>query len=224
MLGNLGEINTRVDKPSSRNCSHAEMPALTSEHSAASISRTRCLPQSLSHCSSQQPVRKSRSVPPRTDLQVQGLATYHRPEQIILVLLVLLQGLLLVLGALDDGRDASLADILEDRLDLIGGGGLLGNVELELLAVALGLDGMVAGLVNCRTGCGIGRGSLQDVGHADRGRGLGRMEEGDDIEGFVLSRLEMSASTSRSSHDQSTHKSEHLVGIGVFARLEVISG
>lgn len=220
MLGNLGEINTRVDKPSSRNCSHTEMPALTSGHSAASISQTRCPPQSLSHCSSQQPAWKCRSALPRTDLLAQGLATYHRPEQIILVLLVLLQGLLLVLGPLDDGRDASLADILEDCLDLIGGGGLLGDVELELLAVALGLDGMVAGLVNCRTSCGIGRGSLQDVGHADRGRGLGRMEEGDDVEGFVLSRLEMSAFTSQSSHDQSTHESEHLAGIEVVARFE----
>lgn len=81
--------------------------------------------------------------------------------------------------------------------------------------MALGLGGVVAGLVNRRTGCGIGRSSLQDVGNSDRGRRLGRMEEGDDVEGFVLSRLGMSASTSRSSHDQSTHESKHLAGIEV---------
>lgn len=115
-------------------------------------------------------------------------STYHRPQQGVLALVVLLQSILLVLGTLDDGRNASLPDVFQDRLDLLWSRGLLSDVEFKLVAVALSLDSMVASLVDSRARGSIRRGSLEDVGHTDRGRGLGRVEESDDVEGFVLSR------------------------------------
>lgn len=61
-----------------------------------------------------------------------GGSTYHRPLEVLGALLVELEGLALGRSALDYGGNTGLADILQDGLELVGGGRVLGDVELEL--------------------------------------------------------------------------------------------
>ena len=58
--------------------------------------------------------------------------TDNGPFEVIGALLDFLQGLRLILGIADDGGNASLADIVKDGPELLRGGGLLGDVELEI--------------------------------------------------------------------------------------------
>ena len=63
----------------------------------------------------------------------------------------LLQSVLLVCSTLDYAGDTALADIFQDGLDLVNGGRVFCDVELELLAVALCLYSVVASLVKGRS-------------------------------------------------------------------------
>lgn len=114
--------------------------------------------------------------------------TYHGPLERLCVLLELPQGILLSRGALDDGGDPVLSDVFQDGLHLVGGGGVFGDVELELGAGLLGvrLDAVVTGLVLSRAGGSVGRHLLEDVGGPHRGGGARLVEEGDNVEGLVL--------------------------------------
>lgn len=66
-------------------------------------------------------------------------STYQRPLQVILALPELFQRVLLVQSTLHNLGHACLADIFQDGLHLALGGGVLGDVELELIAVGSGL-------------------------------------------------------------------------------------
>lgn len=109
--------------------------------------------------------------------------TYHGPHKVLLALLELAERILLVVGALDDLRDVVLADVLEDGLDLLGGGRLLGDVELEGVALR---QGVVAGLVHGRARLQVDRDLLEQVGDPGRGRGSRLVEDGDDVERLAL--------------------------------------
>lgn len=113
--------------------------------------------------------------------------TYHRPLEVVGALLEFPQGLLLVVCPLDHARDARRSDILKDGLQLVGRGRVLGDVQLKLLALGgLCLRCVIGRLVLGSSLGGGGRGLLQEVGNTDRGRGGGLVEEGDDVERFVL--------------------------------------
>lgn len=113
--------------------------------------------------------------------------TYHWPLEVVSALLEFPQSLLLIGGALDNGPNALLVDVVEDGLQLVGGGGILGDLELELgPAHGVGLSGVVAGLVLGGSLRGGGRGLPQGGSHPHRRRRGGLVEEGDDVERFVL--------------------------------------
>lgn len=112
--------------------------------------------------------------------------TYQGSQEVFLALLEALEGILFVAGALDDLGDSAGADVAQDGLDLVGGGGVLGDVELKGLAAGLGLGRVVAGLVEGGADLGVGRDLLDEVGDAHRGWRAGLVEDGDDVEGLVL--------------------------------------
>ncbi len=103
-----------------------------------------------------------------------------------MALLESLQSILLVTGTLDDLGDAASANVAQDSLDLVGGGGVLGYVELKGLAAGLGLGRMIASLVEGGASLGVGRDLLDEIGDLDRGRGAGLVEDSDDVERSVL--------------------------------------
>lgn len=106
--------------------------------------------------------------------------------EVVGALLEFLQGLLDVVGALDDRAHLGGTNVTQDGLELVGGGSILGDVELKLLALGVSLVGVVAGLVlGSRLG-GIGVHLLQEGSHAHRTRRLGLVEDGDDVLGLVL--------------------------------------
>ena len=85
---------------------------------------------------------------------------------------------------LDHLRDAALADVLEDRLHLLGRGRLLGDIELERVAARLARR--VARLVLGGGRLRVGRDLPQQVGDAGRGRGVGLVKDRDDVERLAL--------------------------------------
>lgn len=108
--------------------------------------------------------------------------------QALAALLESLERILFVPGALDNLGEAAGADVAQDGLHLVGGGRVLGDVELKRLASGLCLGRVVAGLVERGADLGVGRDLLDEVGDAD-GRGRARLvEDGDDVEGFALRR------------------------------------
>lgn len=104
--------------------------------------------------------------------------THQRSQKVVLVLLKLLQRIPIVPRALDDLRGPVLADVRQDRLHLVDGGRVLGDVELKRVAADRAVRGGV------RLGA-CGR-LLQQVGDSDRGRRAGLVEEGDDVERLAL--------------------------------------
>lgn len=117
--------------------------------------------------------------------------TYNRALEVLGILLEPPHRLPLGRGALHNARDALRADILQDAAQLVGSRRLLGDVELELVAAGgLALRLVVAGLVLGRR---LRRGSrrLPQSGSHSHRRGRARLvEEGDDVEGFVLLRAQ----------------------------------
>lgn len=105
--------------------------------------------------------------------------TYHRANEALLVLAELLERVLVILGPLDELASASLAQVLHDGLDLVGGRSVLGDVELEWRTDTRS--------VVTRGGClRLDRQLLDKVGNLDRGRRASLVEDGNDVEGFTL--------------------------------------
>lgn len=78
--------------------------------------------------------------------------TYHRSLKVIRIRLELLQRLRLIDGTLHNRRNPLVADIAQNRLQLVARRRLLCDIELELLAACWArLCGVIAGLV---LGCG----------------------------------------------------------------------
>lgn len=112
----------------------------------------------------------------------------NRPTKILRALSKLLQGLILSTGTPDDRSDAFFADVLEDRLELVRGGGRLGDIEVEFgtLTMRVRLCCVVAGLV---LGGGFRRVRVhlfEQCGGAHGAWGVGFVEEGYDVFCFVL--------------------------------------
>lgn len=114
------------------------------------------------------------------------IRTHERSEEVVFALLESLQSILLVAGTFDNLGNAASADVAQDGLNLVGGGRVLGDVELEGFAARLRLCRVVASLVEGSTGLGVGRDLLDEVGDLDRGRGAGLVEDGDDVKRSVL--------------------------------------
>lgn len=103
------------------------------------------------------------------------------------VLLEYLDSFILRLGALDDGRNVLLSDIVENGSELVRGRRLLSDVQLKLRPGNIGrLSGMVACLVLGRSGSSSSVGLLQQCRNPRRGRRTGFVKEGDDVERFAL--------------------------------------
>jgi hypothetical protein len=109
-------------------------------------------------------------------------------EEVILVFLELLQRVLLVAGTLDDARDTTLSNIAQNRLHLILGWVVFGNVQLEWVSGDLVLSSVVARLILRGARSRIGRSLLEQVGDLCRTRRARLVEERDDIEGFAESK------------------------------------
>lgn len=105
--------------------------------------------------------------------------TYHGADKGLVVLTELLERVPVVLGALDELASSSLAEVLHDGLDLVDGGSVLGNVELERRTNSRAIVGRSSSLC-------LDRELLDKVGNLDRGRRAGLMEDSDDVEGFTL--------------------------------------
>jgi hypothetical protein len=77
-------------------------------------------------------------------------------------------------------------DVVKDIPQLIGGGIVGGNLDLELAALLLGVRAVVTGLVFCGclgSNCG---GLFEDCEDAGAVWDAGGVEEGDRVEGFAL--------------------------------------
>lgn len=152
------------------------------ERPATLISPTHCRQHGPCHYSNPQPVHDISS---ELRLRLQGAKkfaaptnngfkllfpstkTYHRPLKGIRIGPKLLQSLLLIRSTLDDRADSPWANISQDGLQLVGCRWALGDIELELLASPrTRLSGVVAGLIDCRRGAGVGGHLLQEGDHS----------------------------------------------------------
>lgn len=115
-----------------------------------------------------------------------GQNSYHRSQKALLALAKFFQCILFVGGTFDDLVDAFLANIIQYRLHLFHSGGFLGDVELKGITTRFCLGRVVARLVEGGAGLGIGRDLLHEVGDAGGCRRRGLVEDGDDVEAFVL--------------------------------------
>lgn len=140
---------------------HEGLFTLTSASSASSESRSHYRRQWPFHCSSPQSIQCISLCHGPTATLGRGSkhcdSTYHWSQEALPALSELLQRILLIVGALYDLGYAGLANVVEDCLDLLNSGRLLGDVELEWVSARLRLRGMVAGLVNSSSGLCIGR-------------------------------------------------------------------
>lgn len=131
-------------------------------------------------------------------------STYHRPHKSLLILLVPLDCVLGIPRPLDQlsnsiarlalrrraGSATHRTDIVQDTAQLVRGWRGGGHFELELAALLLGVRGVVGGLV-FSGGFRGGDGRLfEDVEDAGGGGEGGRVEEGDWVEGFTLSKAQ----------------------------------
>lgn len=85
-----------------------------------------------------------------------------------------------------DRADLALPDVFEDGLELVGRGWFLGDVQLEVDTMGNSLRRVVARLILGGGRGGVRRGLLQYGGSPERGRRAGLVEEGDNVESFVL--------------------------------------
>lgn len=93
--------------------------------------------------------------------KVRKVRTYNRPHEVLVILLELLQRILCIAGALYQLRNtvrhliarttdtADGRDVVEDTAKLVCCRGRGGNLQLELAALLLCVDGVVASLVFC---------------------------------------------------------------------------
>lgn len=112
--------------------------------------------------------------------------TYYWTIEVVGTLLELLQSILGGIGTRDNGADLVLSHVFEDCLKLIRGRSILGDVQVELRALGVGLVCVIAGLVLCGGLCGIGRNLLQESGDPQRSWGARLVEDGDDVLCFAL--------------------------------------
>lgn len=116
--------------------------------------------------------------------------TYQRPLEAAAIGLEFLQSLIFVGSSSDDGRGFGRTNVFENGLDLIRGGEVLSDVELELIgAPGVRLSRVVAGLIFGGRGGRVGGDLLEECCYPLGGRRPGLVEKGDDVEGgFALNR------------------------------------
>lgn len=112
--------------------------------------------------------------------------TYYRVLKVVGALLKLLESFVFRCGTLYNRADLALANIFQDCLELVLGRRLLGDVQFEVRAMRIGLVGVVARLIFGGSLSSIRRGLLQHISSSHRGGRAGLVEEGDNVEGFVL--------------------------------------
>lgn len=110
--------------------------------------------------------------------------TYDRSIQVLCI--QLLHRICLIFRALDNRACLLSSNIFENALQLVGGGKLFGNFKVEFLPFGMGLCGVITGLILCGILRSIGSSLLQEAVNSDRSREGWLVEEGDNIEGFVL--------------------------------------
>jgi len=132
------------------------------------------------------------------------VSTYHRPDKVVRALLKLPQCFCLVGGTANNSWDTLRARILEDCLQLFRSRRVFGNLKLKL-----GPSRLVLSRCLCCSSWSL----LKNSSQPDRRRRAGLVEEGDDVERFMLPKLinlMFSFTFSNSPTESSTYKTKHL--------------